>query len=549
MSTCWPACSATVADLVLDADNPPATPRSSRGSSAPRSAPIGRTRTRTCRPISAIGTAASEKCSIRWRHSRFWNALDRGNGRRKATGSRQKTGPTARQFKIDVFLVDKGDLGEDGLPSEPGLTKIGAKSTACLVHAGQFASRLHTAPTSADIWASEQRANRLPIGRFRARKGRSESSKKESICENRGSIAKRQWEAGRPDCRHEPAEFLTPPCSSWRASKRVGSSYIARTGAVTYSGEARGFRLKAYSEAIKALWWRAKGSLRRALFDQAIAFTANLLEVLRGDARKDECRKKSLGTHPACWRRPCRKDKPEAAIVTPWHPYPALLRRQPRPCASPAAIGQHPRTVDHSQSPVSIRRFAPWNRRKHRLALAPRRSLWHRRDRTASLVHRDGQHMRSSVCSKRRSSGKGADAAFDGYSREAAAKRVHRHRHRIFSACNLTSAPTSRCLYSMPTNRECPRRAWRNGSPAKSKPKPTCGAISSYPYRSAATAAYLRRSRTWRSVANSTARSAGEATKTFLSQICGSVFSTPNAVTSRATDGGSAGSISCCSMT
>ena len=424
-----------------------------------------------------------------------------GSWAQEGDGS-SKTGPTARQFKFDVYLIDGADLGEDGFPNETALKAAPSRQLVWSMPANSFASSYSA--NIGDIWTAAARKP-LPIGRF-SRAQRSERIVEEGIdLENRGSI---QDVHGKPDgllvdtnqiALDAAAQFID-------GMKRVGG-YIAEAARTRIQDSFEAFRAK-YLDAIAAMA-TGEGLAAPDLFEQAIRY-GELLDKLRADARKDECRK-NLWEPILLVGTALSEDKPEAAIVTPWHPY----RLAEAAAKAKRVAGAITRILGPSGlNAASIRRFAlgviegiqpPWHPAIVVKSDGPKRQLFIETDTFCDFSLLEAPM-----------SGEGSDAAFDGYSREAASELISM----VTEYLNLQ--PHERANFSVSLfnadNRELPSRlAERLARKIETEADLRCDLILTHTDQQR-----LRHIYSEQNVAISRELDgalAGEATKTFLSRL------------------------------
>jgi S-DNA-T family DNA segregation ATPase FtsK/SpoIIIE len=353
-----------------------------------------------------------------------------------------KTGTTARQFKIEVFLLNDGDFEADGGPkpavlkSAPSRQFVWSMSANCL--GASYSANL------TDIAAAAERQP-LPIGRF-SRAQRSERVIEEGIdLENRGSI---QDVHGEPDGllvdTNDPT--LDAAILFEKGMARV-SAFIAEPVQNRLLEAFKAFRAAYVTSVVAMMSGEGLGS--PTLLEQAQLYGA-FLDCLRHDARKDDCRK-LLWEPIMLVGAALSEDRPEVAIVTPWHPF-RLAEAAVKARRIAAAIGKM--LGSSGSSGASLRRFA------HGVAegvAAP----WH----PSIIVHTDGpaHHLFIETDTsfefsllETPTAGEGGDLAFDGYSREAASE--------LISMANeyLALQPHERANFSISLfnadNRELPSR-------------------------------------------------------------------------------------------
>ena len=89
--------------------------------------------------------------------------------------SSTKSGPTARQFKIDVFLLDQSNFGEEGHPIPAAIKGAPSRQLVWSMPANSLASSYSA--NLAEIMESKDRRP-LPIGRFTRASIRNATSRK-----------------------------------------------------------------------------------------------------------------------------------------------------------------------------------------------------------------------------------------------------------------------------------------------------------------------------------------------------------------------------------
>ena len=191
------------------------------------------------------------------------------------------------------------------------------------------------------------------------------------------------------------------------------------------------------------------GLASQSLFEQALHF-GELLDRLRRDARKDECRK-HLWEPVLLVGVATSDDKPAVAIVTPWQPF-RLAEAAVKSRRVAAAIA---RILEMSgTSAASVRRFAsgvidgidkPWHPSIVVRTNGPLRNVFIETD-----TYCEFSLLEPPV------GGEGNDAAFDGYSREAASELIN------MATEYLALQPHERANFSVALfnadNRELPAR-------------------------------------------------------------------------------------------
>jgi S-DNA-T family DNA segregation ATPase FtsK/SpoIIIE len=320
-----------------------------------------------------------------------------------------KTGPTARQFKIDVYLLDATDFDAEGKPSDTAMKSAASRHLIWSMPTTSLASSY--TENLEEILAAKERP--LPIGRF-SRAQRSERVVEEGIdLENRGSI---QDAHGQPDgiLIDTNVPSLDAAWLFMDGIKHVENFISA--GTCNRLVEALNAFRENYSEAVQAMI-SGGGLASPVLFEQAQRY-GDLLDQLRRDARKDECRKR-LWEPLLLVGMALSDDKPEAAIITPWHPF-RLAEAAAKAKRVAAAVKRLLSPDDFEDD--AIRKFASG-------VMAGISVPWH----PAVAIRTDGPtcHMlieSDAYCDfsllEPPVSGEGREAAFDGYAREAAAELI-----------------------------------------------------------------------------------------------------------------------------
>ena len=367
----------------------------------------------------------------------LWDA-----GRESGDGS-SKTGPTARQFKIDLHLLGAADF-------DKGRPKADAMKAA---HSRQFiwsvpANALGIAYSAnlADI-AAASATKPLPIGRF-SRAQRSERIVEEGIdLEKRESI---QDVHGGPDGMlidsNQPS--LNAAALFQDGLSKVGGFLPASTvEAIRVSFDE--FRTS-YRSAVGAMV-SGDGLVSEQLFEQAKLYGA-LLDRLRRSARKDACRKE-LWEPILLVGAALSEDRPEVVIVTPWHPF-RLAEAAAKTRRLVAAVEKIMELAPNEDAGKSIRRFAtgvaegletPWHPSVAFKTDGTNRQLFVETDTSFEFSLLESPN-----------GGKGGNAAFDGYSREAASELM------AMATEYLALQPHERANFSVSLfnadNRELPSR-------------------------------------------------------------------------------------------
>ncbi|ACL55666.1 FtsK/SpoIIIE domain-containing protein [Methylobacterium nodulans] len=361
-------------------------------------------------------------------------------GRTPGNGS-PKTGPSARQFKVDLHLLGAADF-QDGRPKPDALKAAHSRQLIWSIPANCMG--VAYSANLADIAAAAPMGH-LPIGRF-ARAQRSERIVEEGIdLGNRGSI---QDVHGNPDGMlfdtNQPS--LNAAALFEQGLVKV-SSFLPSDVVEAIRMSLAEFR-KYYAEAISAMV-SGDGLVSDTLFEQAHRFGA-LLELLRKTARQDLCRKELwepillIGTALS-------EDRPEVAIITPWHPF-RLAEAAAKTRRVVAAVRRI--LAPNGASEASIRRFAtgvaegletPWHPAVAVRMDGPTRRLFVETDTSFEFSLLESPNT-----------GEGGNTAFDGYSREAASELM------AMAAEYLSLQPHERANFSVSLfnadNRELPSR-------------------------------------------------------------------------------------------
>ena len=398
----------------------------------------GRTRTRsfprTCATHRGLGRVL-EPVGIVLDFGLLWES-----GRETGDGS-SKTGPTARQFKIDLYLMDASEF-KDGHPKAEAVKAAHSRQLIWSMPANSLG--VAYSENLADIAAAVSRKP-LPIGQF-TRAQRSERIVEEGIdLENRGSI---QDVHGNPEGVLVDTNQPTLDAAA-RFEEGLGrvAGFLPHSVVEAIKGALADFRT-AYTEAIAAMV-SGEGLVAESLFEQAKKYGA-LLDILRRTARKDACRK-DLWEPILLVGTALSEDRPEVAIVTPWHPF-RLAEAAAKARRAAAAIGRI--IAPDGVSGASIRRFAtgvaksleaPWHPAVVVRTNGPLRQLFIETDTCCEFSLLESPN-----------SGEGGDAGFDGYSREAAAELM------TMASEYLSLQPHERANFSVALfnadNRELPSR-------------------------------------------------------------------------------------------
>jgi S-DNA-T family DNA segregation ATPase FtsK/SpoIIIE len=361
-------------------------------------------------------------------------------GREPGNGS-PKTGASARQFKIDLHLLGEADF-VDGCPRPDALKAAHSRQLVWSMPANCLG--VAYAENLADI-AATAATTPLPIGRF-ARAQRSERVVEEGIdLENRGSI---QDAHGNPDgVLVDANQANLNAAASFEVAIAEVSAFLPAYTVDAIRNSITEFR-KSYASAIVSMTSGA-GLADDVLFEQAKQYGA-LLDLLRKSARQDQCRK-ALWEPALLVGTALSEDKPEVALVTPWHPF-----RLAEAAAKARRVGAAVRRIlaPNGASSEGLRRFAsgvaeglqtPWHPAVALRAIGPTRRL---------LIETDTSFEFSLLESP--SAGQGGSAAFDGYSREAASELM------AMSTEYLSLQPHERANFSISLfnadNRELPSR-------------------------------------------------------------------------------------------
>jgi S-DNA-T family DNA segregation ATPase FtsK/SpoIIIE len=316
-----------------------------------------------------------------------------------------KRGASARQFKIDLHLLGAADFVE-GRPKQDTLKAAHSRQLVWSMPANCLG--VAYSANLADI-AVAATTTPLPIGRF-TRAQRSERIIEEGIdLENRGSI---QDVHGNPDGILVDANQA---CLNAAALFEKGladvSAFVPASTVDAIRNSMAEFR-KSYAQAITAMTSGA-GLASDALFAQAKRYGA-LLDLLRKKVRQDQCRK-ALWEPALLVGAALSEDRPEVALVTPWHPF-RLAEAATKAKRVVAAV----QTIlaQNGASSEGLRRFAtgvaeglkaPWHPTVLLRASGPTRRLFIETDTSFEFSLLESP-----------SAGQGGNAAFDGYSREAA---------------------------------------------------------------------------------------------------------------------------------
>jgi S-DNA-T family DNA segregation ATPase FtsK/SpoIIIE len=413
-----------------------------------------------------------------------------------------KTGPTARQFKIDVFLLDVSDFGDDGLPKQEAIKAAPSRQLLWSMAANSLGVTYSS--NMGDIAAAASRQP-LPVGSF-TRAHRSERIVEEGIdLENRGSI---QDVHGAPDGQLVDANKPELDAALLFVSglEQVGGFLpVAVQAGLLEAMEA--FRAS-YTRAIAAMM-TDNGLASTELFEQALRYR-ELLDKLRHGARQDACRK-HLWEPALLVGMAFSEDRPEVAIVTPWQPF-RLAEAATKVARAAAAIK---RILDpNTSTAASIRRFArgvvdgltaPWHPSVAVRTNGPARHVFIETDTCCEFSLLESPN-----------GGDGSEAAFDGYSREAAAELI------AMANEYLALQPHERANFSVSLfnadNRELPSRlAERLARKVETEPDLRCDLILTHTDQRR-----LRQIYTEQNVAMSRELDgviAGEAARTFLSRL------------------------------
>jgi S-DNA-T family DNA segregation ATPase FtsK/SpoIIIE len=361
-------------------------------------------------------------------------------GREPGNGS-PKTGSSARQFKIDLYLLGANDF-QDGDPKPDSLKAAHSRQLIWSMPANCLG--VAYSANLAEIAAAAP-AKPLPIGRF-TRAQRSERMIEEGIdLENRGSIQ---------DARGDPEGILVDANLRELNAATLIEEGLAKVSRFLPSSAVEGIRAslaefrKSYTEAIAAMV-SGDGLVSDALFEQAKRFGA-LLELLRKSARQDLCRRE-LWEPILLVGTALSEDRPEVALVTPWHPF-RLAEAAAKAKRVVAAVRRI--LAPDGASGASVRRFAtgvaegletPWHPAVAVRTDGPTRRLFVETDTSFEFSLLESPNA-----------GEGGNAAFDGYSREAASELM------AMATEYLSLQPHERANFSVALfnadNRELPSR-------------------------------------------------------------------------------------------
>jgi DNA segregation ATPase FtsK/SpoIIIE, S-DNA-T family len=361
-------------------------------------------------------------------------------GREPGDGT-SKTGPIARQFKIDLHLLSASDF-EGGQPKPEAMKTAHSRQLIWSMPANCLG--VAYSANLVDIAAAATRKP-LPIGRF-TRSQRSERIIEEGIdLENRSSIQ---------DVHGAPEGMLVDTNQPTLDAAGLFAEGLSKVAAFLSPAAVRAIETSlddfrsAYTAAIAAMV-SGEGLVSDALFDQAKKYGA-LLDLLRRTARKDACRKE-LWEPILLVGTALSEDRPEVALVTPWHPF-----RLAEASAKTRRIVTAVRRIlaPNGASGASVRRFAT-------TVAEGLEAPWH----PAVVVHADGPARRLFVETdtsfefsllESPNAGERGNAAFDGYSREAAAELM------TMATEYLSLHPHERANFSVSLfnadNRELPSR-------------------------------------------------------------------------------------------
>jgi S-DNA-T family DNA segregation ATPase FtsK/SpoIIIE len=320
-----------------------------------------------------------------------------------------KTGTTSRQFKFDLFLLDASDFADNGLPPDAVLKSATSRQLLWSLPANSLASAF--SGNLLDLFAAAERQP-LPIGSFT--RGQSAERFVDEIIdlENRGSIQ---------DVHSKTDGILVDPnLPLLDAAALFLDGVESLTGHVLSPASAE--RLKDAFAAFRTKYWEAitaivsgNGLASESLFEQAQLFGA-LLSLLRRDARKDECRKKLWETALSIGLA-FSSDKPMAVISTPWHPF-RLAEAAAKAKRTANAVA---RMVDKS-TPMGadIETFAE-------TVITGIEAPWHpsiavRFDEATCRMFVESDSVYEFSLLESPTGGDGRDAAFDGYSKQAASE-------------------------------------------------------------------------------------------------------------------------------
>jgi S-DNA-T family DNA segregation ATPase FtsK/SpoIIIE len=361
-------------------------------------------------------------------------------GRALGNGS-PKTGPSARQFKIDLHLLGAEDF-QGGRPKPDAIKAAHSRQLVWSMPANCLG--VSYAANLADI-AAAAATGALPIGSF-TRAQRSERIVEEGIdLENRGSI---QDIHGNPDGILVDANKLNLNAAAlFGRGLGAVSTFLPASAVDTIRMSMADFR-KSYSEAIVAMV-SGEGLVCDALYEQAKRYGA-VLDLLRKTARQDLCRKE-LWEPTLLIGTALSEDKPEVVLITPWHPF-RLAEAAAKVKRVVAAVQRI--LAPNGASGASIRRFAtgvaegletPWHPAVAVRTDGPTKRLF---------VETDASFEFSLLESP--TGGEGGSSAFDGYSREAASELM------AMAAEYLSLQPHQRANFSVALfnadNRELPSR-------------------------------------------------------------------------------------------